>query len=231
MSDDGLAGQVVTYLRDLIVKDSLRPGDKLPGEGEISRTLGISRPVVREATRTLAAIGLVEIAAGRAPRVGSMQGGVMQHVFENALITGQAEALQILEVRRGLEIAMAAAAAKSRDAAVAETLAALGQAMGRALHDLDAYVTLDIAFHRALAEATGNPFYVMLADACRSALEASMAAGMRHRFGQEELNRVQALHLEIIAAIAEGDEAAAADAMARHFDDALAALYRPYSRT
>jgi GntR family transcriptional regulator, transcriptional repressor for pyruvate dehydrogenase complex len=224
--EDRLADRVAAYLRDVILKSNLHPGDRLPGEAEISRVLGISRPVVREATRAMAASGLVEVAAGRAPRVGEVRGRIMQTVFENALLTGQADARQVLEVRRGLEISMAALAAERRDEDSVHRLEALGQRMGAALQDAYTYVELDVQFHREIAAATENIFYVVLIDGCRAALVASMEAGLRHRFTQAELDRVQAAHLEIVAAIRDRDPAAAASAMTRHFDDALTALYR-----
>ena len=55
---DGLAAKVVAYMRDYIAANALRPGDPLPGETAVARDLGVSRPVVREASRTLVALGL-----------------------------------------------------------------------------------------------------------------------------------------------------------------------------
>ena len=202
--DAGLAGQVVAYLRGYIASNALKPGDQLPGEGEISRVTGVSRPVVREAWRTLVALGTIDTAPGRAARVSGMQPGVLGHFFEHALTTGQAEAPQVLEVRRGLEIAMATQAATRRSAADVDRLASLCADMTSQLHHTEAFVALDIEFHRALAEATANPFYVVLIDGCRAAFTASMEAGLRHRFGHAELQRVQALHEQIVAAVAEG---------------------------
>ena len=224
--DDGLAGQVVAYLRSYIASRALKPGDQLPGEGEISRAVGVSRPVVREASRTLVALGTIDTAPGRVPRVGQMRPGVLRHVLDHALATGQGDARQVLEVRRGLEIAMAGQAALQRTPRCVERLSGLGADMAACLDNPDAFVALDIEFHRTLAMATANPFYIVLIDACRGAFAASMETGLRHRFGQVELQRVQALHLQIVAGVRGRDVVAATDAMTRHFDDALAALYR-----
>jgi DNA-binding FadR family transcriptional regulator len=132
----------------------------------------------------------------------------------------------VLQVRRGLEIAMAAQAAEQRTQACIDRLSVLGEKMAARLNDPEGFVALDIQFHRELAKATANPFYIVLIDACRSAFAASMEVGLRHRFGQAELQRVQALHLQIVAGVRDADPAAASDAMTRHFDDALTALYR-----
>jgi DNA-binding FadR family transcriptional regulator len=224
--DDGLAGQVVTYVRGYIASHGMRPGDRLPGEAEVARVLGVSRPVVREASRTLAALGLVDIAPGRPPRVSRMRGRVLRHFFEHALMTGQAGAQHVLEVRRGLEISMAALAAARRDAGAVDRLAGLAAQMAGRLRHAEEYVVLDLEFHRTIAAATANPFYVEIIDACRAAFESSMDVGMRHRFTAAELDRVQALHVQIVEAVRQGDADAAALAMTRHFDDALAAVYR-----
>ncbi len=224
--NDGLAGQVVTYMRSYIEKNRLKPGDRLPGEAEIARALGVSRPVVREASRTLLARGLVEVAPGRAPRVSRMRVGQLRHFFEDALITGQADARHVLEVRRGLEIEMAALAATRRSPEIVDRLTEIGAAMAERLRAPEAFVSLDMEFHRTIAAASANPFYVVLLDGCRAAVETSMDVGLRHRFGEAELQRVQDLHQQIIDGVRKGDADAAAQAMTRHFDDALAALYR-----
>jgi DNA-binding FadR family transcriptional regulator len=222
----GLSDQVEAYLRDHIVANRLMPGDRLPSEAEISRTLGISRPIVREASKTLSALGLIEAGAGRYPRVSGLQGSVVQRFFEDAVLTGQGEARQILEVRRGIEISMAGLAAQRRGPEMAGQLGGLVDRMATCIDQPNAYVELDMAFHMALARASENPFYVVLVDGCRGAFEASMTVGLRHRFGAAELDRVQRLHVAIVEAVSAGDADRAAAAMTSHFDDALAALYR-----
>lgn len=227
---DGLAMQVVAYVNDYISTNALRPGDRLPGETKVARDLGVSRPVVREASRTLVALGTISTAPGRAPVVGGMGSDVLRQVFEHAIATGQADARQVLEVRRGLEIATAGQAALRRTQADVDRLSALSTAMADVLRDPGAFVVLDLEFHRALAVATANPFQVVLVEACRAAFAASMDAGLRQRFTPSELRKVHRLHEEIVDGVRRGDPQAAADAMTRHFDDALAALYRAPDR-
>src|SRR5262249_35276539 len=56
---EGSAEQVVAYVRDLIERKQLRPGDKLPAERELAAQLGVSRPTVRMGLHALAAMGCV----------------------------------------------------------------------------------------------------------------------------------------------------------------------------
>ena len=61
---DKLYKQVADKIQDLIAAESLRPGDKLPGERELADRMGVSRTVVREAIRVLGVRGLVRVKSG-----------------------------------------------------------------------------------------------------------------------------------------------------------------------
>jgi DNA-binding FadR family transcriptional regulator len=221
-----LSGQVAAYLRGYIAEHGLGPDDPLPGEAAISRTLGISRSVVREAAHGLAALGVIEVAPGRRPRVARVAGTPMRSVFEHALITGQANASQMLELRQGLEVTMAGHAAARRSAQAAEDLAAIVAQMGAALHNRAAYAELDLQFHLAIATATANPLYPLLISAGQTAFVRTMLVGLRSRSNEAELQRVQKLHEAILHAVVQQDSIGAAAAMTRHFEDARLALAR-----
>jgi DNA-binding FadR family transcriptional regulator len=78
-----------------------------------------------------------------------------------------------------------------------------------------------------LARATANPLYPLLIEAFRQLIAASMLAGIERWSATPELKRVQDLHEDIVREVVAGDPAAAAAAMAQHFDDALAAILAP----
>lgn len=222
-----LVDQVIDYLRDHVATQQLRPGSRLPSETTISNTLGVSRPVVREAMRTLAATGLVEMAVGKRATIVPVDGGMVSRVISNAVLIGQADEKDILELRRGVEIAMVVLAAQHRTAQQAGQLEAIVTEMAACIDDGDRYLELDLRLHVTLAEATGNPLYSLLIDALRQLILVAMTTG-RERWSQVEgLDRVQELHEAIVSAVVEGDAAAAAAAMAQHFDDALTVILAP----
>jgi GntR family transcriptional regulator, transcriptional repressor for pyruvate dehydrogenase complex len=223
--------QVAEYLRAYIRGRGLGAGARLPGEAEMSRTLGISRPSVREASAALSAIGLIEVAPGRRPRVGTLGArlgdGALRDVLDAALVTEQADLHQVMELRRGLEIEMAGLAAARR---TPEALAALGatlEAMARVLGDREAYAGHDLQFHVLLGRATGNPLYALVVADTQQAILSNLALDLRRKAGPAELARVQALHAAILEAVARRDVAGARRAMRRHFDDVGRALARP----
>ena len=75
-----LSAQVARHLIDLIQQQALRPGDFVPSEVQICKDLQVSRGSVREAYRTLAALGILEIESGRRPRLQSVNAHVLAQV-------------------------------------------------------------------------------------------------------------------------------------------------------
>ncbi len=222
--------QVADWLRDYIVLHKLRAGAPLPGEAEMSRNLGISRPSVREAAAALGAIGLISVGNGRRPCVGTLGqglgGGVLRGVLEAALMTDQADLRQVMELRRGLETEMAALAALRHDAAQLQSLHTALAAMAAVLTDRARYALADLDFHILLGQATGNPLYALLVRDTQQALLSSLALSLRAVAPPAELARVQRLHRAILDAVAARDPTAARRAMTDHFNDADRALER-----
>ena len=222
---DSRADQVITHLREYIRSRGLRPGSKLPSETALATELGISRPIVREAMRMLAATGLIEMAVGRRATVSPLNGGILRNVIENAVLIGQADIGHVMEMRRGIEIAMVGLAAERRSEAAARELQAIVAEMAGTITEIVAYTELDIRLHLTLAEATGNPLYQMLVEAFRQIFQTSMMIGIERWAETTELGRVQQLHEEIVAAVVARDPAAASAAMQRHFDSAIQVMF------
>ena len=224
--------QVADYLREYITSRHLGAGARLPGEAEISRKLGISRPSVREASAALSAIGLISVGNGRRPCVGTLNvghglgDGVLRGVLEAALMTDQADLRQVMELRRGLEVEMAALAARRRSPEQLSQLNVTLQAMAAAVPDRARYAEADLRFHILLGHATGNPLYPLLVADTQQAVLSSLALALRRGAAPAELDRVQHLHSTILDAVAAGDPAAARRAMTQHFDDVDWALDR-----
>ncbi len=224
--DASLVDRVADHVRHHIASNRLVPGDMLPGEGEVSQKLEVSRPVVREAWNGLAALGLLEAAPGRRPRVARLIGLPMRSVIEQALVTGQASPLRVLELRRGIEVQMAGLAAERCDGPTLVAIEKIVDTMAAFLHDYGHYAELDIGFHRLIAKAAGNPFHLLLVEACSDVFEHSMRAGLDSRVDTAELQQVQASHGDILEAIRDRSPAMATSAMSRHFDAAMHALMR-----
>ena len=219
-----LAEQVASHMRDHIAKNQLRPGDPLPAEIELSQELGVSRGIVREASRLLMAAGLINVASGRRPRVQPLQDRVIKGFFDHALATEQASTLQVLEMRQALEVAAAGYAARRRDPDDIARLEAIARALREHVQDSPRFVEHDVRFHVALADATGNPFFKLFLSSIRETMAKSMEIGLISRRSQREIDISLEAHEEIFERVRAGEPDAAERAMRRHFADAVEAI-------
>jgi GntR family transcriptional repressor for pyruvate dehydrogenase complex len=213
-----LAERVVSTLREQLRSGELRPGQKLPTEQQLTATFGVSRTVVREAIAALAADGLVE------PRQGAGV-FVMEHpatAFGSLaadMSSKDSIALNVLEVRLALEIESAGLAALRRSASHEAAIQEAFFEFERLLRRAEPTGPADLAFHRAIASATGNPFYVEMLDVLgRRAIPCDVTSPWATEIAlsieyQEGLQRE---HLAILNAISAGDAEAARDAMRIH---------------
>jgi len=177
---DQLYTQVAHRLQQLIVAESLVPGDKLPGERELAARLGVSRTVVREAIRVLADRGLLKVKQGCGTYVCDLSAkdaaAPLGLLLKMRKCPDTAE--HLTEVRRTIEVDIAGYAAER---ATQEDIAALEEhlaLMQTQTDDPDAYAEHDLAFHMALAKATRNPYYDLLIQALAALLSETIQLTM-----------------------------------------------------
>ena len=228
-----LSAQVARHLLELIARDKLRPGDVAPSEAQICRELDVSRGCVREAYRTLAALGILAIESGRRPRLQTMNAHALSQIFGYALETSQVSPSDVLETRRVLEVQAVQLAARHASKAQRQRLAVEMRHMHNALEVLDRprLVASDLAIHTLLAEASLNPLNPLLLNALRASLEHQMNLNMGTRRSEMDLRRIVDAHGAIVDRVCAGDAAGAAVAMSRHFDLSAAAMSELLSDT
>lgn len=169
---EGLTQQVVRRLAESIQNGELRPGDRLPTESVLVDSYGVSRTVVREAMSRLNARGLVETQQGRGSFVLTSPSTVPFSVDASQART-PAELAELIELRLGFETEAAGVAARRADArAIAAVKAALTRFQSET-GSPGASVSADFDFHRSVALASGNRYFLQLLDSLgRSAIAA-----------------------------------------------------------
>lgn len=221
-----LSAQVARHLLALVQREQLRPGDTVPSEVQIGLDLKVSRGSVREAYRTLAALGILEIEGGRRPRLRAIDPQVLAQVFDYALNTAQVSVAHVIETRRAIELQSAQLAARYATPEQRQTLRELMAEMRSAGADDVRRATCDTAIHTVIAEASGNPLNSILLAALRTPLEASARIHSDKRRSEAELNRVIDAHEAVVDRICEGDAMGAVSAMSYHFDISILHVIR-----
>lgn len=213
-----LVSKVIHGVRQLIRSEGMKIGDLLPSEAAVGAQLGVSRAVVREAYRSMAALNLIDVGNGRRARVAAVDPEVLALVIDHGVQTDQVTVQQILDVRRTIEMRTVGLAALRRSDREAREIKALAAAMRADFADADRVMEHDIAFHEAIAQASRNPMFSMVVGAFHVVTRQTWRIGWRARQGDEERYESVACHEGIAAAIEACDRPEAERLMAEHFD-------------
>lgn len=161
-----LHGQALHALGLSIIRGDYLPGSIMPTEAALSRQFGVSRSIVREAVKSLAAKGLVESRARIGTRVRDSR---HWNLLDRDVLGWHFAALprrrffnDLFEIRRVIEPSAAALAAEK---ASAEDIAAMENAviaMEMASSDSDAAIDADVAFHQSILLACRNPLILQM---------------------------------------------------------------------
>jgi GntR family transcriptional repressor for pyruvate dehydrogenase complex len=165
-----ISEEIAKQIMDLISRGELKPGDHLPSERELCKDFGASRSSLREALRCLSIVGVLNARVGEGTSVADDGERFLSKIIEWRLITERHDIENLLEVRMALEGISAANTAKSATADQVEKLRKILAKMQSSLKDEKSYAALDLEFHVALAEASGNSLVSNLIELVRSQL-------------------------------------------------------------
>lgn len=159
--------EVRLQIERAIRNGDFEPGERLPSERELVETFGVSRVSVREAIRSLEALGFVRVHQGRGAFVTDRRSGFGEPMAR-WLEMHRDEVLELLGVRGALDELAAGLAVEHHDAEKVDAIVAAHEAFSAAV-EADAptaeLVAFDIDFHLAIAEASGyRLLYDLLSD-------------------------------------------------------------------
>lgn len=189
--------QLLRLLRGKVVHNDWVPGSQL-SEAEVAKAFGVSRQPVREAFIKLAEEGLVEIRPQR--------GTFVRKISASAVLDARF-------VREAIEADVVRLVAQAPDPATLQELGRLIEAQRKvAGNDPRAFVPLDDAFHRTLAQAAGRTYAWTVIESLKSQMDRVRQLSTR----KFPMARLIAQHEAVVAAIAAGDLAGAEAAMREH---------------
>lgn len=211
VSPQSVQGQAVSKLRDAIVAGIFQPGDRLV-ESDLCARLGISRPSVREALRSLEAERLVIIVPNRGPMIPILTVEMARQIYDVcALLEGEAAALFAAQPS-------AAGVSKMRDA-----LKAFNDAIKRG--DLGEEIRAVRQFYEPMLLGCGNRVICDVLDTLSARItflhSNSMSLAGRAQKSAQEMRA-------ILKAVAAGDAEAARTAAMTHIRQACDAAVKAY---
>ncbi len=225
---DKMSTHIIRQVREAILSGELHPGKCLPPEKELINQFGVSKHTLREALRSLEAMGFIEIrrGAGGGPVVSEVDMKITRDCIANFLHFQNASIRDLSEVRKIIEPYLARRAANSFAAQEIEEFKNIHQRCEKIFQQKKCLLGAkeEIAFHVFLAQHSGNPVMVMILDFVNSLL-----TDIKHHIkpGEDFCRGVLEAHQSILDAIVAGDADAAEKYMLKHIcqvEDKLEAL-------
>lgn len=210
-----------------LLSGRLGPGDHLPPERQLAAELSVGRSSVREAIRVLEVLGLIRTSVGSGPSAGAiivaLPGGGMSALMRLQVAAQGFPVADVVKTRLVLEGSVVAELAERCAEATDETgpdlsdCVVLLAAMDRPELTEAEFLALDAQFHLSLAEAGGNQVVTATMAGLRSAIESYVRAGVAGLVSWPVTSaRLRQEHRAVLAAITDGDPAAARSAVQAH---------------
>lgn len=217
--------RIAQRILELITSDQLKPGQRLPPERELARMLGVGRPALREAMKSLQARGHVQIRHGAGAFVAEP---AATRELQAALRSEQHNLAELFAMREVLELPAAEWAAERQDAARLSQVHAVHEELRDASLepeiDWSRLQELDAAFHLRIVDAAGNRFLSQTASVLHEMLLRGMDTTL---LLPGRLERSRRDHERIMTALLEADGPGAREAARDHIEGARrAALAR-----
>jgi len=208
----GLSEQVADQIADMIAARHWKPGEKLPSEAELCKVFGVSRPSLREALKSLAFVGLVEMRTGQGTFVAAGPGKFLDRLCTHGLLTNDESVEDLTAARLALEGELAALCAQRASREQLQSLETLVERI-RVCTDRETFLQLDLDFHLAIAAYARSQILARLLRAIRGLLQEVIRKSAQLP-GDQVLTYEQ--HLRILRALKEGNSRDARKAMRKH---------------
>lgn len=162
---------VVEQIKDQIMEGIIKPGDKIPTEIELMEQLGVGRNSVREATKMLTALGMLEVKRGQGTFVATKVEPTFFDPFIFSLLIEPKSNKDLYELRVMYDSMVAFTVLNNGTKEDLEALKETIDHMEGHNNDkdketeIDHFVELDMAFHKVMLQATHNPLIIRMGEA------------------------------------------------------------------
>jgi DNA-binding FadR family transcriptional regulator len=217
------AADAAERIKELITSGAFPPGSRLPPERDLCLSLAVSRPTLREAIRSLGAMGALESRQGAGTYVTDLASLTLAEPLRFMVGLNARSLVELTDVRRLLETGAAELAAGPIDADELAQLAAVIDALRSEPVTVERMAELDGRFHRIIHVAARNGLLLALLDGM-----GELANRSRSITGREPrlLESTMQAHGRIYDALAAHDPVAARTAMLDHLNDVRGVLER-----
>jgi len=210
-----ISDEIVNQIKNLISEGKLKPGVQLPPERDLIREFGVSRPSLREALKSLVAMGFLDVRQAKRTFVKSMTSQKIQEPLSLLIKTDTQKIFDLIEVRKALEAWSAFHAAERATEKDIEQLESILKEMKAASEKGRSWEKEDADFHLAIAQATHNTIQTHIMSTIYDLLRESVARVFTDR---AKVKKLFQQHYRIFSAIKNHSPEKARDRTLEHLD-------------
>jgi len=220
VSRTSLSDEIVHQITDLISRQVLKPGERLPSERELCKKFGVGRTSLREALRSLAVMGILDGRVGEGTFVSHSNSKYLAKTLQWGLLLDHKKVQDLIEIRLMLESQTAFLAAQRAEEPNLQEIEQAIAGMAEYLDEPQKYLDFDLRFHLAIARATQNSILFSLLSLTRGYLQEwikkSLGAGPQSpKIGARAKLSIKE-HKQILGQLRKGHSEGARRAMTSH---------------
>lgn len=209
--------QVVQQIKHMIIDGTLKKGDKLPTERELSEQLQVSRASIREAIKSLEVIGLLEARQGAGNYIKESFDEILFEPMSMIFMLESRNPKEIIEIREALELQAVVLAAKNIDNDELDTIKLLVDNI-KNCEDEDKNAIYDKRFHYAIAKASKNVLIMSVLNVISSLIDEVIVDSRKKILSkQSNKEKLNDQHDLIYKALKNRNTSEAHEAMKGHF--------------
>lgn len=209
-----ISTKIVEQIKSLILNGDLRPGEILPPERELMKSLNVSRPSLREALNSLTGMGFIELTQRHRTVIKSLASGRMLEPLHHLLKEDIGTAYNLIEVRKAIETWSAYFAAERATDSDINRIEECVSSMKKKMDEGISVVKEDADFHLAISEAAHNIIQTHLMFSIYDILKESL----RKYYESMELLDTYGQHCKVVDAIKKRDAHLARRRMLEHLE-------------
>ncbi len=213
LTRSNISNDIYDQLSEMIIGGKLPPGYVFPNELTLCQHMGVGRSSLREAIRTLEAMGFIT----RTKRGTYVNDKPQNEILPFPVILKRCKVQDNIEFRETLETGIAALAAERATSGDIAKLAADLKKMEKNADDINLLSYYDVAFHYHLAEASGNELLIATLKMVRDSVEIGMVEAFQKDPGI--VKRALEFHTHLLQAVKKHDPIQARDIMTKHMKD------------
>lgn len=218
--------EIVHQIEEMILQQEFQPGDKLPSERNLAKLLGVSRTVIRQALAILKEKDLVDVRVGDGTYASYGTPVSVVAPLAKLLTEERKRIVDPVEARYLLEPQIARLAAERASKQDIEELEQLFTAhITKLVKEKFLPVELDTAFHRRIAETTGNSVLVNVLESTFVYVQESRSVSLSNK---DSLKLSLEGHRQIVEGIRQKDGGMAYKAMQQHLDHIRSLIISSY---